>query len=73
VVAYRCRACGNRTRFDVVTTSTSRAYHHYSLGGQLTVEDTDVVTTEVVSVTCRWCGNGTGIEPIDDVATVDPT
>jgi hypothetical protein len=39
VVAYRCRACGNRTRFDVVTTSTSRAFHHYSLGGELHVED----------------------------------
>jgi hypothetical protein len=65
VVAYRCRACGNRTRFDVVTTSTSRAYHHYSLGGELTVEDATVTATHVESVTCRWCGRGADVEVID--------
>ena len=65
VVAYRCRACGNRTRFDVVVTSTSRAFHHYSLGGELTVEDATVTAKRVESVTCRWCGRGADVEAID--------
>ncbi len=70
VVAYRCRACGNRTRFDVVTTSTSRAFHHYSLGGELTVEDATVTAVRVESVTCRWCGRGDDVEAIDADASI---
>ncbi len=69
VVAYRCRACGNRTRFDVVTTSTARAFHHYSLGGALEVEDTTVTAQRVESVTCRRCGSGTDVE---ELASVSP-
>jgi hypothetical protein len=65
VVAYRCRACGNRTRFDVVTTSTTRAFHHYSLGGELNVEDTTVTAMRTESVTCRWCGSGADIDVVD--------
>src|SRR5689334_8018991 len=38
-VRYRCGACGNLTRFDVVTTRRTSAFHHYSVGGDLTVED----------------------------------
>jgi hypothetical protein len=66
VVAYRCDACGNRTRFDVVTTSTTRAFHHYSLGGVLTVEHEEPVATRVESVTCRWCGNGAAVVAVAD-------
>lgn len=65
VVAYRCRACGNRTRFDVVTTSTSRAFHHYTLGGELTVEDVTVTAAHVESVHCRWCGRGGDVEAME--------
>ena len=65
VVAYRCRACGNRTRFDVVTTSTSRSFHHYTLGGELTVEDTTVTSERTESVTCRWCGRAADVEVLD--------
>ena len=53
---YRCRSCGNLTRFDVVTSRRTRAFHHYSVGGELTIEDTEVLAEEVESVTCRWCG-----------------
>ena len=35
---YRCSGCGNLTRFDVTTTRRTRAFHHFSLGGELTVE-----------------------------------
>ena len=55
-IRYRCRSCGNLTRFDVVTSRRTRAFHHYSVGGELTIEDTEVLAEEVESVTCRWCG-----------------
>jgi hypothetical protein len=65
VVRYRCAACGNLTRFDVTTTRRTRAYHHYSVGGDLTVEDVDVLEESVEDVTCRWCGNGTSVEVLE--------
>jgi hypothetical protein len=69
---YRCTACGNLTRFDVVTTRRTRAYHHFTVGGELRVEDEAVLDESVESVTCRWCGTGTGVEALDDAAVSDP-
>jgi hypothetical protein len=68
---YRCTACGNLTRFDVVTSRRTRAYHHFTLGGKLHVEDEMVLTESVDSVTCRWCGTGTAIERLDDTTVPD--
>ena len=67
----RCAACGNLTRFDVVTERRVRAFHHFSVGGDLTVEDEEVLDERVVETTCRWCGHGRAIEAIDaaDVST----
>ena len=33
-VRYRCVACGNLTRFDVVANRRTRSFHHYSLAGE---------------------------------------
>lgn len=52
---FRCTACGNVTRFDVVATTRSRAYHHFDLGGQRRLEEEEVLERTVESVTCRWC------------------
>ena len=30
---YRCASCGNLTRFDVVATVRTKAFHHYTVGG----------------------------------------
>jgi hypothetical protein len=68
---YRCSACGNLTRFDVVGTRRTRAFHHYSMGGELTVEEEDVLDERIEQVTCRWCGaSGDSIErvPIEESA-----
>ncbi len=54
-VRYRCTACGNVTRFDVVAVRRTEAFHHYSLGGELTVEDETVLEERVTEVRCRWC------------------
>jgi hypothetical protein len=37
-VRYRCSACGNITRFDVVADRRTRAFYHFSVGGELKVE-----------------------------------
>ncbi|MHB1583964.1 MAG: hypothetical protein ACYCU7_00310 [Acidimicrobiales bacterium] len=63
---YRCAACGNLTRFDVTTTRTARAFHHYTVGGELVVEDEQVLADSVDEVVCRWCGHGRSVEEVAD-------
>jgi hypothetical protein len=65
-VRYRCTGCGNLTRFDVVASQRTRALHHFSVGGDLTVEDETVLDARVEEVTCVWCG-ATG----DRIAVLD--
>lgn len=70
---YRCSACGNLTRFDVVASRRTRAYHHFSVGGELRVEDEVVLDETVEEVSCRWCGSGADIETIPvHEAAADP-
>jgi hypothetical protein len=68
---YRCTACGNLTRFDVTTSRRTRAFHHFSVGGDLSIEDVEVLDEAVEAVSCRWCGNGASIEALGDPATAD--
>jgi hypothetical protein len=56
----------------VVSTRTTKAFHHYSVGGDLTVEDVEVVDESVGEVSCRWCGNGKAIEVIGTVESGAP-
>ncbi len=71
---YRCSACGNLTRFDVVATRRTREYHHFSVGGELNVEDGELLDERIEGVTCRWCGaSGDAIEVVEDaVPTASP-
>ena len=62
---YRCTACGNLTRFDVTTTRTTRAFHHYTVGGDLSIEEEQVLAETVEDVACRWCGTGRNVERVD--------
>lgn len=62
---YRCTSCGNLTRFTVTTTRRTTAFHHFTVGGDLTVEDEEVLEERVEAVTCRWCGTGTGVVALD--------
>jgi hypothetical protein len=66
---YRCSACGNVTRFDVVASRRTRAFHHFSVGGLLSVEDEEVLDARVEEITCRWCGaSGERIEELGEPA-----
>jgi hypothetical protein len=66
VTRYRCSACGNRTRFDVVSTKRTRAFEHFTLGGERNVEEEEVLFFVVESVTCRWCGRTNAIERTEE-------
>ena len=62
---YRCTACGNLTRFDVTTTRRTRAFWHYTVGGEVSVEEEQVIYAVVESVACGWCSaSGAAIEEI---------
>ena len=61
---YRCTACGNLTRFDVTTTRRTKAFHHYTVGGDLEIEDEQVLSESVESVECRWCESGANVEQV---------
>ncbi len=66
--SYRCDGCGNRTRFDVVATSRTRAFHHFALDGTVRVEEEEVLAHTIESVTCRWCGGSSSIELLEAAA-----
>ena len=61
---WRCRQCGNLTRFDVVRTTRSREYVHVDLAGEQAVEEREVVTDLVERVTCRWCSSVDAVEVV---------
>jgi hypothetical protein len=61
-MAYRCRHCGNRTRFDVVDAVRRKRFHHYTLGGELEIETEEILERDIESIICRWCDRSDGIE-----------
>lgn len=69
-VRYRCAQCGNLTRFDVRVTRTTKAFHHYSVGGELQIEDVEVIAEDIESVSCRWCGSG---QHVVELGAIDPS
>jgi hypothetical protein len=60
----RCRACGNLTRFDVVATRRTAAFWHYSLAGELSVEEERDLGGVAEQVRCRWCGADNQVEVV---------
>jgi DNA-directed RNA polymerase subunit RPC12/RpoP len=66
-VRYRCTSCGNLTRFDVTATRRTRSFHHFTVGGELEIEEEEVLAEEVEDVRCRWCGaSGDAVEAWED-------
>jgi hypothetical protein len=69
---YRCDGCGNLTRFDVTMSQQTKSFHHYTVGGELVVEDEEVLSRHVDSVVCRWCGHGRNVVEIADEEHAGP-
>ncbi|MDZ7673703.1 MAG: hypothetical protein U5K30_01325 [Acidimicrobiales bacterium] len=61
---YRCNSCGNLTRFDVTATRTVRSFHHYSVGGDLTIEESETLSETIDDVVCHWCNSAAGVEEV---------
>ena len=59
---WRCTACGNLTRFDVVRVTRAREFVHADLSGEQQVEERDVVSDVIERVTCRWCN---GVDTVE--------
>jgi hypothetical protein len=64
---YRCAACGNLTRFDVDARRRTREFLHFSLAGEPTVEEEEILEETIEKVTCRWCGSSEQIETVPAV------
>jgi hypothetical protein len=58
---YLCTACGNKTRFDVFENKRTRTFQHYSLGGEMNVEEEEILDGTIEKVVCRWCGSSESI------------
>jgi hypothetical protein len=65
---YRCSHCGNKTRFDVFETVKRRRFEHASLGGDVAVDEEEVIDRTVERVVCRWCERDDTIEDLGPAA-----
>ncbi len=65
VVSFlRGREPGDAVVIDVTTTTRVRAFHHFSVGGELSVEEPEVLSETVDEVLCRGCGTGGAVEVV---------
>jgi hypothetical protein len=62
---YECGACGNLTRFDVVKTTRTQSFYHFTISGLLSEEEVEVQDQTIEKVACRWCGREDVIEVKD--------
>ena len=68
---WRCAGCGYLTRFDVARTRSTSEYWHFDLAGEHAVEETQVRSESVESVTCRGCGRSDTRELVDRADVTD--
>ena len=68
---YRCAACGNLTRFDVVERRRARRFYHFTVGGDLTVDEEDVLEAVVEEIACRWCSSTNAVEVVPVAGQAD--
>lgn len=67
----RCDACGNKTRFDVYESKKVRTFQHFTLGGEMSVEEEEVLDHSVDRVVCRWCGSADSIVTEGDAPALE--
>jgi hypothetical protein len=54
-MSYRCELCGNKTRFDVYEVVRRRRFEHFTLSGDVSIEEEEILDHHVERVVCRWC------------------
>lgn len=71
--AYLCKACGGRTRFQVVRVLRISEYEHLEVSGDLKqAEEVEVISEVIEAVSCRWCGHGDRIVELDSDGNEKP-
>jgi hypothetical protein len=65
--AYRCAHCGNKTRFDVYDTVRRRRFEHATLGGEITIDEEEILERRIDRIVCRWCDRDDAIEVLPAV------
>ncbi len=71
-IRYRCTLCGNLTRFDVIESKRTRSFYHYTIGGLLSVDEEEVLSSQIEEVRCRWCNSSGGVEEVPAVQEKGP-
>lgn len=46
-----------------------KAYYHFTVGGELFLEDEEVLAEDFDDVSCRWCASGKSVEVIVEEPT----
>ncbi|MEX2458667.1 MAG: hypothetical protein WD770_06740 [Actinomycetota bacterium] len=49
----------------MLETRRTQAYWHFSIDGELTVEEENVLSADRERVTCRWCGSSEDVEEVE--------
>jgi hypothetical protein len=47
-------------------TRQTRSFHHFTVGGELSVEEEQVLSETVDYISCRWCGSGAAVEAVSE-------
>lgn len=58
---YRCRSCGNLSRFEIDTIRRVRERHNVTAAGKVVVEGAELLDETVDRVLCDWCGHGSDV------------
>ena len=53
----------------MVSSQRTRAFHHYDLSGEVSVELLEVLSEDVEEVSCRWCGTSKSVVEMPADAT----
>jgi hypothetical protein len=62
---FKCNACGGLTRFSIKRSLLVETYYHQTVAGDIIPETPEVLTDEIISVECVWCGHGKNVEEIE--------
>ncbi|MEM9561411.1 MAG: hypothetical protein AAGA93_02270 [Actinomycetota bacterium] len=64
---YRCGACGNLARFEVVMNRRVREIHHVGVDGTLVGHRSELISEATETVVCAWCADSDRVEVIAPV------
>lgn len=67
VKRYRCGACGNLTRFEVVMSRRTRETHHVGLDGIPVIGGAELLADSAEEVVCAWCGDAGQVAPMTSI------